>query len=105
MQDTDEPSRPPRRKIESLRSPNWETQPIRRLKDISALSKRLQDAAQAIDTVSRRALHEADNVEYNLRETLRTLNDSLEAVRELIEYLHEDPSALIRGKGKPKGEK
>ncbi len=75
------------------------------LKDISDLSKRLQETAGSIDSVSKRALHEADNVEFNLRESLHTLNASLDAVRDLVQYLQKDPSALIRGKGKPKGEK
>jgi ABC-type transporter Mla subunit MlaD len=105
VQDTDKAVKTATSKIESLEVSELGGTANQTLKDISALSKRLQDAAQAIDTVSRRALHEADNVEYNLRETLRTLNDSLDAVRELTEYLREDPSALIRGKGKPTGEK
>ena len=75
------------------------------LKDMSALSERLQESARTIDGMSRRALHEADNVEYNLRETLRTLNDSLQSIRDLTQYLQQDPSSLIRGKGKPRGER
>ena len=105
VQDADKAVKAATSKIESLDVSELGGTANQTLKDISALSKRLQDAAQAIDTVSRRALHEADNVEYNLRETLRTLDDSLDAVRELTEYLREDPSALIRGKGKPTGEK
>ena len=74
------------------------------LKNISALTKRLQESAAGLDTVSKRAVHEVDNVEFNMRETLRTLNESLEAVRDLATYLQRDPSSLIRGKGKPKGD-
>lgn len=73
--------------------------------DFSGLAKRLQQSAEALDTSLRQGVHEVDNVEFNLRETLRTLNDSLQAVRELMVYLQQDPSALIRGKGKPTGGK
>ena len=75
------------------------------LAGISDLVERLQETAVTVEKASRTALHEADNVEYNLRETLRTLNESLETVRELAAYLKQDPSAVVRGKGKPAGGK
>jgi ABC-type transporter Mla subunit MlaD len=102
LRDTDEAIKKAAKKIETLRVSETEENVNKALQDFSALSKRLQES---VDNVTRRALHEADNVEYNLRETLRTLNESLEAVRELMQYLQQDPSALIRGKGKPKGER
>ena len=105
LKDTDDAVKTVTKKVEELQVGELGDNANQTLKDISALSKRLQETAGAVDTVSRRALHEADNVEYNLRESLRTLNASLEAVRELVQYLQQDPSSLIRGKGKPKGEK
>ena len=105
VKDADEAIKKATSKLDALNVAELGDSVNQTLNDISDLSKRLQDAAKAIDVVSRRALHEAGNVEYNLRETLRTLNDSLDAVRDLTEYLREDPSALIRGKGKPTGEK
>ena len=105
VKDTDDAVKTVTKKLDGLEVAELGENASQTLKDISALSKRLQDTAGAVDAVSRRALHEADNVEFNLRESLRTLNASLEAVRELVQYLQQDPSALIRGKGKPTGEK
>ncbi len=93
------------KKVERLQVAKTEENLNQVMTDISDLAKRLQQTADSVDGISRKALHEADNVEFNLRETLRTLNDSLEAVHELMVYLQQDPSALIRGKGKPTGGK
>ena len=93
------------KKIESLKIAETEQNINDTLDDISNLSKRLQESSKAIDTVSKSATVQAGNIEYNMRETLRTLNESLEAVRELTQYLKQDPSALVRGKGKPVGDR
>jgi uncharacterized protein YoxC len=105
VKDTDNAVKTVTKKLDGLQVTELGDSANQALKDISALSKRLQETANAVDGVSQRALHEAGNVEFNMRESLRTLNASLEAVRELVQYLQQDPSALIRGKGKPKGEK
>jgi ABC-type transporter Mla subunit MlaD len=105
VQDTDDAVKTVTTKIEKVDVATIGDSANQTMKDISDLSKRLQNTADSVDAVSKRALHEADNVEFNLRESLKTLNGSLEAVRDLVQYLQQDPSALIRGKGKPKGEK
>lgn len=94
-----------RKKIELLEITKTEANVNQALENISELTKRLQKASDDIDKIGRAALHEADNIEYSLRDTLRTLNESLQAVRDLTTYLQQDPSALVRGKGKPSGEK
>lgn len=104
VRDTDTAVKKASKKIESFEVSQTQENLNKVLADISALSERLQQSANALDTMSRRALHEAGNVEFNLRETLRTLSESLDAVRDLTTYLKKDPSALIWGKGKPKGE-
>lgn len=73
------------------------------LKEFSELARRLKESADRVDEVTRSALHGASNIEYGLRETLGTLNESLEATGSLIQYLQQDPSALVRGKGKRAG--
>jgi phospholipid/cholesterol/gamma-HCH transport system substrate-binding protein len=90
-----------REKVEPLQLAETEQQ-VRT--EFSELLKRVETAADSFDTTSRAIVHESDNIEYNLRETLRTLNDSLNAVRELAVYLRDDPAALVRGRGKPIGE-
>ena len=105
LRDTDEAVKKAAKKIETLQVSEMQDNVNEAIEGFAALSKRLQETANALDNVARQALHEAGNVEYNLRATLRTLNESLEAVRELTQYLQQDPSALIRGKGTPKGER
>lgn len=93
------------KKIESLKVAETEQNVNDTLNDISNLSKQLQHSAKAIETTAKSTTVQAGNVEYSMRETLRTLNESLEAVRELTQYLKQDPSALLRGKGKPTGDR
>ena len=68
-----------------------------------ALTKRLEGMTDTLDATTRAALHEADNVEYNLREGIRSLNETMGAVRDFLEYLKSDPAALIRGKASRAG--
>ena len=105
IKDTNEAVNTAKEKIALLEVSKTEANLNKVLEDMSALAQRLQESAKVLDTTSRSALHEADNIEYNMRQTLHTLNESLESVRTLMEYLKQDPSALVRGKGKPKGGK
>ena len=105
VRDTDQAVKMATKKIQSLQVDKTEQNVNEVLDSISALANQLQESAKAVDMVSKTALHNVDNVEYNLRDTLRTLNDSLESMRELTQYLRHDPSALIRGKGQPVGGK
>lgn len=73
------------------------------LRNLDELITVLRHTATVVDTTTQALLRESGNVEYNLRDTLKTLNQTLEAVRDLAEYLQEDPAALLRGKGEPKG--
>lgn len=68
-----------------------------------ALLERLYAATDSLDSAAGLILHDAQNVEYKFRETLNTVNEAVEALRDLIEYLKEDPSALVRGKGRTIG--
>lgn len=75
------------------------------LKNMAALSDRLSGAAGTIDTVCRSALNEVDNVEYGLRETLRTATETLDSIKTLTDSIEKDPAQMLRGKGKPSGGK
>ncbi len=46
-----------------------------------------------------------DSAEYNFRETLKALDATLQSIRELAEYLKQDPASLLRGRGEPSGGK
>jgi len=73
------------------------------LDSITKLVEQLNKTIATIDTVSRSALHEVDNVEYGLRETLRTATETLESIKKLSDSIDEDPVQILRGKGKPAG--
>jgi len=68
------------------------------------LMQRLKETTDNFNDATQVLLHQTANFEYDLRETLRALNDSLESVRDLSELLEQDPAALVRGHGTPRRE-
>jgi len=105
VEDTNEAVNLAREKLAQLDVDRTEENVNGVLEQVSALAERLDETAQSVEQMAGAALHEADNVEYALRESLRTLNESLESIRVLADYLQKDPSALVRGKGQPAGGK
>lgn len=67
---------------------------------VNALMLQVTEALEQMDTVAANLVHQTGNVEYSLRATMTELRDALESVRGLANQLKEDPSALIRGRGK-----
>jgi ABC-type transporter Mla subunit MlaD len=74
------------------------------LDNIDKLAERLQDTAGAIEQTGEGATSSIQNIQLNLRETMQVLNEALNSIRDLADYLQQDPSSLVRGKGRPKGE-
>lgn len=74
------------------------------LDNVNALTNRLNAFSDTLSRATESVAHDAGNVEYGVREGLRSLTQTLDSLRELIEYLQQNPSALVRGKGTPKGE-
>ncbi|MCX5772798.1 MAG: MlaD family protein [Candidatus Hydrogenedentes bacterium] len=74
------------------------------LQSIDKLAERLQATAGAIEKTGEGANNSIQSIQLNLRETLLVLNESLNSIKDLADYLLQDPSSLIRGKGRPKGE-
>lgn len=71
--------------------------------EISNLSERIEEALASVDGVSKTLVHQTDNVQYSMVETLRSMNETLEAVRGLAQYLRDDPASVLTGKGRPRG--
>ena len=69
-----------------------------------ALTEQVNATGKLMDSATKSVVYQTDNVQHTLWDTLQTLNASLEAVRDLVDYLEQDPSALVRGKGKRAGE-
>lgn len=74
------------------------------LESIDKLAERLQQTAGAVEKTGDGAANSLQNIQLNLRETMQVLNDSLNSIKDLADYLLQDPSSVIRGKGRPKGD-
>jgi len=74
------------------------------LDSIDKLAERLQKTAGAIEQTGEGATHSIQNIQLNLQETMQVLNESLNSIKDLADYLLQDPSSLVRGKGRPKGD-
>jgi methyl-accepting chemotaxis protein len=72
---------------------------------IGSLADRLKAFSDTLDKATQSVVNKTGGVEYNVREGVHSLSTTLDSLRELIEYLRQNPSALIRGKGTPTGEK
>lgn len=70
------------------------------LEQVTNTAEQMDTTVANLDIVVGDIGHKAGNVEYALRGTLTDLSDSLESIRILVNQLKEDPSALIRGRGR-----
>lgn len=89
-------------KVEPLKLSQTEEGVQAMLKNVNELSEKLKSSVELLDTVSKSIVHDTDNVEYSLRDSLNEMGETLRALHDLLIYVKEDPSALIRGKGQPK---
>ncbi len=64
-----------------------------------ALSKRLQSTSEQFEKTAASLSFDSGNVQHTLLDTMRTLNETLEALRDVAVHLQDDPSALVWGKG------
>ena len=69
-------------------------------RQVAHLAERLQRTADALDVMADGVLKESSDIEFALRGSLDQLRDTLESVRDLAEYLMEDPASLVRGRGR-----
>lgn len=69
-----------------------------------AIAGRFDETSKSFDETSKTIMYGTDNLQHGLLDTMQTLNETLEAVRDLALYLQEDPSSVIRGKATPRGE-
>ena len=75
----------------------WRTQ-------FETIVERFDKTSVSLDQTSQTLMYGTDNLQHGLMDTMQTLNEALEAVRDLAVYLQNDPSSVIRGKAKPQGE-
>lgn len=71
------------------------------LKEGDALLAELRSTAASLDQTAKGIGHDVDNVQTDVSQTLRTWSDTLHAIQDLVDNLKQDPSSLVRGRGKP----
>lgn len=72
------------------------------LKQVTNAAAQMDSTVASMDIVAQDIVHQAGNVEYSLRGTMGEFRDSLESIRIMINQIKEDPSSLIRGRGRIK---
>lgn len=91
-------------KVESFDVAKTQENLNRVLENMGNLSEKLDKAVGQFDDISANVMHEADNIEYSLRTTLKDLSQTLDSTRTLVEDLQRNPSAVVRGRATTRGE-
>ena len=77
----------------------------RALTNVADISGQVSEAVANLSTATDSTLHEVDNIQHSLDRTLRDLGLALDSLSYLARQLQDDPSSLVRGKGKVRKEK
>lgn len=72
-------------------------------RDIDQVAQRLDAVGANLQEVSESVSYQTDEVSYMLTRTLEEFNATLESVRQLSDYLRNNPSSVVRGKAAPSG--
>lgn len=70
------------------------------LAQVTNAAEQMETTVSNMDDVAVNLVHQTGNVEYSLRATMTDLSEALESIRVLANQLKEDPSAVIRGRGR-----
>lgn len=70
--------------------------------NVKNLTERMNGTLDLVEQVGETLLHQVDNIEHSMRDSLESLTETFNAVNDLAENLQEDPASLIRGRGRPK---
>lgn len=68
------------------------------LENVAEITTKLNETVREVDGITANALHEADNVENDLRMALKQMSEALYSMRMFVEQLQSNPGQLIRGK-------
>lgn len=69
-----------------------------------SLSEKLQVMADNLTSSTETVLYDADNVQHELVEVTRGLREAIEVLVEVVRPLRDNPSAIVRGRGQPRGQ-
>ena len=70
------------------------------LEQVTSAAEQMDATVANMELVATDIVHRAGNVEYSLRGTMVEMQDAFESIRILVNQLKEDPSSLIRGRGR-----
>lgn len=74
----------------------------RAIANIADFTEKLDETVAFVAVVGETVIHETDNLEHSVRDSLDSLTEAVDSVNALVQALQQDPAALIRGRGKPK---
>lgn len=69
------------------------------LDNIAEIAEKVDGTLADLNNITANALHQADNVEFNLRRATGEVVEAFGALQALVEQLRQDPSSIVRGKG------
>lgn len=70
------------------------------LEQITSAAAQMDSTVANMELAASDIVHQAGNVEYSLRGVMSEMRDAFESIRVMVNQLKEDPSSLIRGRGK-----
>jgi phospholipid/cholesterol/gamma-HCH transport system substrate-binding protein len=92
-------------KMEPLDIKKTQDELNRVLTNAADLTEKMKSTVEVLDTASKAILYDEDNIQRQIKESLQIMTETMESIRDLADYLKQDPASLIRGKGEAKGEK
>ncbi|MFO7973353.1 MAG: MlaD family protein [Candidatus Hydrogenedentota bacterium] len=90
-------------KVEPLDLAKTEQELQDTLRSVRDLAESAKEMTEQLDTVTKTAVYQIDNVEHSVNQTMAALTETLDALRALAVVLKEDPSAIVYGPAKPEG--
>ena len=85
-------------KMDGVNVGETQAQVNRVLENIAELTDKLNKTVEQVDELSANAVHEARNIEYTLRQSLKEFTEAFESANALMRELQRDPSSVVRGK-------
>jgi phospholipid/cholesterol/gamma-HCH transport system substrate-binding protein len=74
----------------------------RAVANIADFTEKLDKTVSFVTVIGESVLHETDNIEHSVRDSLDSLTEAVDSVNALVQAIQQDPAALLRGRGKPK---
>ncbi|MDP7639045.1 MAG: MlaD family protein [Candidatus Hydrogenedentes bacterium] len=74
----------------------------RAIANIADFTKKLDGTVALVAEMGEAVIHETDNIEHSVRDSLDSLTETVDSVNALVQTIQQDPSSLLLGRGKPK---